>query len=297
MDRKHLAQWRALAAAVCVSALAGCGGGGGDADTAAGTETSVSATHAQAAELVGSASSWVAPSTLADLSGWKLTLPTDAYGGTGGIGGIQYPAVTLNPDKLVAGYMDAHFHGDAQGRIVFVAPANGAVTTPGSGSNHTRSELREYFQGAGADAAGYWTSGTGTLNASCDILSTASTARTIIIGQLRTAQRNLALIVYRPDLRKVGVDVYASNAEGSTHAITWLKSNVGLGQRLTYSLSLQGGRLTATVNGVNASFVTDGSWAGSGLAFKIGAYHTVPNTGNPPDAVTTLACASFSVSH
>lgn len=295
MDRKHLARLRAVAMAVSVLALAGCGGGE-DRDAAAPPDDTTRATTLLQSGSVDS-SNWQVPATLADFSGWKLTLPTDAYGGTGGIDGVQYPAVTLNPDKLVAGYVDAHFHGDAQGRIVFSAPANGAVTTPGSGSNHTRSELREYFQGPGATDAGYWTSGTGTLTANCEIRAAASTARTIIIGQLRTAERNLALIVYRPDLRKVGVDVYASNTEGSPHAITWLRSNVRLGQRLDYSLRLANGVLTATAGSASASFTADASWAGAGLAFKLGAYHTAPNTGNPPDAVTTLVCARFGVTH
>ena len=295
MDRRHLPRLRAAAMAMGVLALAACGGGGDASDATAIADATVAPTALQAAAL--DSSSWQVPATLADFSGWKLTLPTDIYGGTGGIDGVQYPAVTLNPDKLVAGYVGPHFYGDTVGRIVFTAPANGAVTTPGSGSNHTRSELREFYQGAGADAAGYWTSGKGTLTASCELQSVASTTKTIIIGQLRTADRNLASIVYRADLRKVGVDVYATNAAGSAHATTWLKANVGLNQRLDYSLRLAGGVVTATVNGATASFRTDGSWAGDGLAFKLGAYHTVPNTGNPPEAATVLACSRFGVSH
>ena len=103
---------------------------------------------------------WIAPSSYAqfDFSKWKLQLPIDQYGGTGGLNNIQYANVEVQPAQLTTGFTDAYFYGDAMGDVIFTAPSNGAVTTPGVGSDHTRSELREIYTGAGADSNSDWNS-------------------------------------------------------------------------------------------------------------------------------------------
>jgi hypothetical protein len=274
--------------------LAACGGGGpasGSSDAG-----SIAAPAVQAA--VVSVPTWVAPASLGtfDFSGWKLTLPVDAYGGTGGTNGTQYPAQTLLPQQLVGGYASAWFHADDQGRTVFDAPANGAVTTPGVGSDHTRSELREDYTGPGATTNGDWT-GAGTLAASCAVHQVASASKSAIIGQLRSDGHDFALVMYRSATRDVAVDVYATNLSGSTHAATVLATNVDVDQAIAYSLSFDRSVLTATINGATRSFPADASWVGAPLYFKVGAYHLAPNTGNPPDDATVVACSRFAVTH
>jgi hypothetical protein len=273
---------RALALLAFLPVLAACGGGGSDPVLA----------PAASAPAVTAVAGWIAPATLRqfDLSAWKLNLPVDAGGASTGA------AQTLSPEQLVAGYASAWFHADAQGRIVFTAPANGAVTTPGVGSDHTRSELREFHRGPGADANGYWT-GAGTLAATCSVQAVASAARTVIIGQLRSEAHDLALLVLRPATGEVAIDVYARPASDSPHAASTLLAGATLGQPLQYTLSLAGGTLTASVNGASRAMVLDPAWGSVPLAFKLGAYHTAPSSGNAPDDATVVACSAFALTH
>src|SRR4051812_46287458 len=230
---------KSLPLTVIVLSLAACGGGGSGDDVPTAENT---------AGATLSATVLAAPSTAFDLSAYKLTLPIDRDGGTGGTGGTEFSAWTLNPEQLVAGFTDSYFRMEAGGALVFTAPANGAVTTPGSGSDHTRSELREFHR-SGFEANGDWI-GVGALSADCIIRAAASTAPTIIVGQLRSEQQSLATIVYRPSTRQLGVDMYTRNEAGSPHVTTWFASGVPVGQPISYTMALAGGVLTAAVNGI-----------------------------------------------
>jgi hypothetical protein len=278
------------AAAACLAALlAACGGGGGG-DTAAEAPGVVPTASALSA--------WIVPASLPafDLSGFKLTLPVDRYGGTGGIDGTQYAAVTLNSTQLVAGYADASFHADKQGRVVFTAPANGAVTTPGSGTDHTRSELREFHRGAGSDADGYWV-GSGVLRAQCAVQAVAASATRAFVGQVRSADFILALLAYRPATRDVAIDVYQSPVAGSAHASTVLATNVAPGDAIAYEFSVDHGALQVSVNGTTRSFTVDAAWAATPVAFKLGAYHNAPSTGNAAGDATAVAFTRWNITH
>lgn len=270
MHRSALGRRAALSAVSLVTALllSACGGG-----TSTPTATPIAAV---------------------DLARWKLDLPVDASGGTGGIDGVQYAARTVLPDALVAGFSDAWFQVDAQGSIVFTAPANGAVTTPGVGTDHTRSELREFERNG--DAQGDWT-GRGTLAATCEVRQVASASPVAIIGQLRSEGHVFAQMQYRTASRDVAVDVYQANATGSAHAATVLATGVSLSQAIMYALSFDGAMLTATVNGATRTFAVDAGWASAPLYFKVGAYHSAPNTGNPPGDATVVACSRIAVTH
>jgi hypothetical protein len=270
-----------LLTAVAVQ-LGACGGGGGDAPSVAAPAQS---------------SAWPAPANLPgfELSGWKLTLPVDASGGAGGANGAELPAQTLSPQQLVGGYASEWFHADAQRRIVFVAPANGVVTTPGVGSDHTRSELREVARTASANVDGYWV-GSGTLSASCAVLGTASRAATVVVGQLRSAQHDFATLIYRPSTGEVALDMYAADQDASAHSASALATGLPLGSPIDYTISFARGELTVAVNGASRSFLAQG-WSASALAFKVGAYHTAPNTGNAPNDATVVACSRFAVTH
>ena len=269
--------------------LAACGGGGSSAPDAAAAPSAAPAPTA-ATSVIAAAT----PASLMDLSGWKLNLPVDAYGGTGGTDGLQYPARTVLPQELVAGFSDDFFRADAQGRIVFTAPANGAVTTPGNSSDHTRSELREFDRNG--DAKGDWT-GAGSLSATCEVQQVASASTKAIFGQLKGENHVFAQLQYRVATQDLAVDVYHSDTDGSSHAATVLVPAVALGQPIAYTLSFSGGVLTATANGASRSFPVDGSWNTAPLYFKVGAYHGAPNTGNPAQDHTTVTCSGIAVAH
>ena len=279
-----LSRSRLAGTILLASTLAACGGGGGSAPEAA----------SQAAPAGGVSTTAVAaqvtPAGLMDLSGWKLNLPID----TAGAAITQNAARTVLPQELVAGFSDDFFHADDQGHIVFTAPANGAVTTPGVGTDHTRSELREFDRQG--DAKGDWTA-SGALSATCAIRQVASASPIAVIGQLRSENHVFAQVVYRVATQDVAVDVYQGDIDGSRHAVTSLVSAIGLGQPVPYTLSFTAGVLTATANGTSRSFAVDTSWNVAPLYFKVGAYHTAPNTGNPAGDATSVACSGIAVTH
>ena len=63
-----------------------------------------------------------------DLSKWKLDLPVDRNGGKGGVNGIEIASQTIASAQLLNNFADPYFYADSQHRLVFTAPANGAVT-------------------------------------------------------------------------------------------------------------------------------------------------------------------------
>ncbi|HKD74510.1 MAG TPA: hypothetical protein VKB76_03410, partial [Ktedonobacterales bacterium] len=54
----------------------------------------------------------IPPSRYFNFTGWKLQLPIDQYGGTGGVNNIQYPDVEISSSALVAGFDDPYFYAD-----------------------------------------------------------------------------------------------------------------------------------------------------------------------------------------
>lgn len=251
--------------------------------------------------------SWIAPSTYPqfDFSQWKLTLPIDQYGETGGTNGTQYEAYTIYPAQLVAGFVDLYFYADASGNIIFTAPSNGATTSPGSGSDHTRSELRELYTGSHADSNSDWNSTIGgTLTATCRVLSVAAKSDEATIGQIHGQSYVFMLIIYRPAYKDIAVDVYTTNGSSSAHPRTSLLTGVSLGDTVTYSIHYAGSTITTTAKDVTTNAATqtlisspDSTWAGTGVYFKLGAYHSVTNTGNAAGDQTQVSFSAFAVSH
>jgi hypothetical protein len=286
----------ALSASLAV-ALTACGGGGGSSPEASSAPTTAVASTIDVPIPVSTSADAPAaptPAALMDLSGWKLNLPIDANGGTGGADGVQYTARTVLPQELAAGFTDEFFQVDAQGRILFTAPANGAVTTPGVGSDHTRSELREFHRNG--DAKGDWT-GSGALSATCEVQQVASASKNAVIGQLRSETHVFAQMLYRVATQDVAVDVYQSDIDGSRHAATVLLPAFAPGQPIAYTMSLAGGVLTASANGVSRQFTVDSTWTSAPLYFKVGAYHGAPNVGNPAGDKTVVACSRIAITH
>lgn len=135
------------------------------------------------------------------------------------------------------------------------------------------------------------------LTATCTVQAVASSSDVAIIGQLRGDTNDLALVMYRPSHHDVAVDVYEANASGSAHVRTPVATNVNLGDAISHGLALQGGVLTANVNGQTQSFTIGASWAGVPHYFKLGAYHAAPNTGNAGNDLTMVSFSQFAVQH
>jgi len=255
-------------------------------------------TSTEAITIAGSLSS---PSNYFDLSGVKLQLPIDIYGGTGGVNNIQYAEAEVTSAQLVAGYASPYFYGDASNRMVFMAPSNGAVSTPGSGSDHTRSELRELYAGAGADSNNDWNSAIGgTLTATMTVQATSADSDEATIAQIHNQSYVFVLLLYRPANRDIAFDLYSSLGS-STHVRTSMVQNVNLGDVLSYSINYKGNNIAVTVTTASQTktqnFAVDPSWAGTPVYFKLGAYSAAPNIGNPAGDKTQTAFTSFAITH
>ena len=237
------------------------------------------------------------PSQYFNLGGWKLGLPVDSSGGTGGVNGIQFPAATISSSQLTAGFTNEFFYANSGGQLYFTAPSNGAVTTPGSGSDHTRSELREIYTGPGTDANNDWNSAIGgTLTATCSVLSVSANASEATIGQIHNQSVAFALLIYRPAQRDVALSLYTTLSSGVAQR-TSILGNIAFSDKITYSIVYSGNTLIATVNGTTQSFTVDSSWTGTPMYFKLGAYHSAPNIGNPSGDATQVIFSTFNVSH
>ena len=265
------------------------------------------ATIGAATETVNITGSLAPPSSLFSFTfptgTWKLQLPIDQFGGTGGTNNIQYASIEENTAALTAGFVDPYFYTDtttyagASSHIVFVAPSNGAVTTPGTGSDHTRSELRELYTGTGADSNSDWNSAIGgTLTANCVVQAVSAASDEATIGQIHNQSYVFILLLYRPTQKDVAIDIYSSLGS-STHTRTSMVQNVKIGDAISYSLTYKNNLLNVTVNGTTQSFAIDPSWAGTPMYFKLGAYHAAPNIGNPAGDKTQVAFSSFAVTH
>jgi len=241
-------------------------------------------TSTEAITIAGSLSS---PSNYFDLSGVKLQLPIDIYGGTGGVNNIQYAEAEVTSAQLVAGYASPYFYG--------------AVSTPGSGSDHTRSELRELYAGAGADSNNDWNSAIGgTLTATMTVQATSADSDEATIAQIHNQSYVFVLLLYRPANRDIAFDLYSSLGS-STHVRTSMVQNVNLGDVLSYSINYKGNNIAVTVTTASQTktqnFAVDPSWAGTPVYFKLGAYSAAPNIGNPAGDKTQTAFTSFAITH
>lgn len=82
------------------------------------------------------------PKDILNLAPWKLCIPIDASGSNTG------SAKIIDSTALKAGYTSSWFYTSSDNGVVFWCPTDGATTTPGSGSDHPRTELSEYRQWA-----------------------------------------------------------------------------------------------------------------------------------------------------
>lgn len=229
------------------------------------------------------------PATMFDLSHFKLTLPVNSTGGTTGT------AATIRTKELVGypGYASEYFQTGALGTLEFFSPTNGA-TTSGSSSSHTRSELRELYTATGPTE---WTNRIGgTLTATCRIRQASVNSDEAVIGQIHGLSSILVLIDYNPRKQQVEAKVYSSPSNSQT-TVYPMKTNVAIGDRIAYSVQWIGSTLSVTVNGATRNWTTASNWNNVPVYFKLGAYSSAPNTGNPASDATKVSFERFYVQH
>lgn len=232
----------------------------------------------------------VPPNTLFDLSHFKLTLPINSLGGTSGTAyTVRNPQLNGRP-----GYFSDYFYSDSNGAMVFYAPSNGAATSPGSGSDHTRSELREEYNVGGKTE---WTNAVGgTLSARVRVNKVAINSDEAVIAQIHGLSEMMLLLAYNPLTRNIELKRYETpTSTRSTMQI--VASNVLLGAAIRYRIQWIGSLLSVTVNQKVSTFWVSSAWDGVPVYFKAGAYSAANNKGNPVGDATKVSFYELHVQH
>ncbi len=215
------------------------------------------------------------PSTLLDLTNWKLTLP---------IGGSHKPTEIEQP--ALAGYsVSPYFVLNPAGTgVVFQANAGGVTT---SNSGYPRSELREMTGGGRDEASWSTTSGTSTM-----VVREAVTHLTVAKPQVTVAQVHDD----EDDVLVVRLDgphhLYAEH-DGTNYGD--LDTGYQLGTAFTVQVTASGGHIRISYNGVPK---VDYAKSSSGDYFKAGCYtQSNPDKGDAADAYAQVVIYALTVTH
>jgi len=215
----------------------------------------------------------VDPSSILDLSHWKLTLPVDANHGTSG------EAAEIAAAQLAAGYMSGYFCTSTSGGVKFWAPVNGATTDD---SEYPRSELRQMLDPNDDNANWSPDTYTASLAATLTIERVPSSTRKVVIGQVHGFQSNAYIklrYLYDPDTHTGSLAALVN--ESPTSGTTNMGSIGGLpiGQPFTYSIKVSQRVFTIRVNGqVLTSFHVHYGWLHEPMYFKAGMYDQANGT-------------------
>jgi hypothetical protein len=224
-----------------------------------------------------------------DMRVWRLTIPVNSTGGTTG------NAATIPSSALVAGYTSPFFYTSASGAMTFLSPANGATSSPGSGSDHTRSELRELAAIAGRSGFEWTIENGGKLEATCTVQRT-NTSGEATIGQIHGLSSIMLILAFYPSKTLLRANVYRTPKNDVVDRYD-LDTSAMLNKELSYSIDVRGNMMTLKAGGSTKNVVIDPSWNGAPVYFKAGAYSSAPNVGNASTDATQVAFTQLVVSH
>ena len=216
----------------------------------------------------------VAPSSILDLSHWKLTLPVDAHHGTSG------EAAEVQAADLTDGYSSGYFGADPTGGVRFWAPVDGATTDD---SAYPRSELR-YMLDPDDDNANWvpdeWRAG---LAARLVVERVPASTHKVVVGQIHGFQTNAFIKLryqYDPDAHTGSIAALVNedpDATGSTNFGS--VGGIPTGEPFTYSITVLDREITIKVNGaVLTSFHVQRGWLHVPMYFKAGSYDQANGT-------------------
>ena len=216
------------------------------------------------------------PSSLLNLSNWKLTLPVDtSHAGS--------PDEIRQPE--LASFQDSNYFyvNGARDGVVFTAHCGGATT---SGSGYPRSELREMTSGGSANASWSTTSGTHTMEIRQAITHLPVAKPHVVTGQIHDASDDV--IVFRLEGSTLFVD---ENGERGPV----LTSNYQLGTVFTTKFVARNGGVEIYYNG---QYIYTYSVSTSGCYFKAGCY-TQSNTerGDSASAYGQVVIYNLTITH
>lgn len=187
------------------------------------------------------------PSSILNLTNWKITLPTGSSGS---------PTEILQP-KL-ATYSDSHF-GVSGSHVLFTAPCNGVTT---SGSSYPRSELRE-MKNSGKDKASWSNkSQTRTLDLDMAFAHLPSNKPHVVGGQIHGADDDITV------LRLEGSKLYVTKGDDPHWQL--ITASYVLGTRFTFQFKARPGGIDFNYNAGAWTHTLSGNYYG--CYFKAGCY-------------------------
>jgi hypothetical protein len=224
------------------------------------------------------------PSSVLDLTNWKLTLPVEAPG--------SEIAREIKQPQLNS-YSDPFFGVDSTGKgVVFTGPIDGATT---SGSNYPRSELREMTDGGTKNASWSTTDGSHTMSVTEAITELPPVKPEVVAAQIHSPDADVIEIEasgknpLRPGTVKLGV-----RFEGTTQA-RLLNPTYVLGERFKITLKAAAGRIKVAYNDQTILVFDDNA---SGMYFKAGTYtQSNPSKGDEPPAAGQVIIYRLVVTH
>lgn len=185
------------------------------------------------------------PSSIINLSSWKLTLPTGKKG---------KPTEVTQP-KLNT-YSDGNFNVSGSS-VIFMAPTTGVTT---SGSSYSRSELREMKPGGKTIASWSNKRTTRTMELTQAILEAPSGKPEVVAGQIHGASDDLCVLLYSSG------KLYVRVGDTEKHLVD---GSYTLGTYFTFRFKARPGGIEFWYNGV-LKHTMNGNF--SGLYFKAGCY-------------------------
>jgi len=234
----------------------------------------------------------IKPYQVVDLSPYTLTLPINSNG----LEQMGTTAISISNSKLLSGYQSTYFKTTSDTGIVFWCPIDGATTSPGSGSDHPRTELFESAVWSNNQSA--------SLSAQLSINQYPSVSKNIIIGQLHgggTVYKTYPFVMLNIKSGTLTATVKGElTGNLNTKKITLLQ-NVALNKKLSYTITCTGTNIsfTASCNGAtgvgNWTTPIPTSWINGMVHFSAGDY--VQDTGTNSSDGGKVTFYKLSINH
>ncbi|MEQ5839386.1 polysaccharide lyase family 7 protein [Paraburkholderia acidicola] len=262
-----------LIAVLSGSMLVACGGGGSSDGVPA---AALKQLDQNASVVQPDLSTSSPPGSNFNLAPFTLQLPT------GSSGDID----TVSSSRLTGGYTDKpYFYTDSSdGSMVMMDPTQGWTT---SGSLHPRTELHEN--------ATWSTAGTNRMNATVAVTQVPDHTTVGQIFQGSGPSKPLCELQFTSGgVVKLLLESTNQGGKSNTYTIT----NVAVGTKFTYELSLSGTTVTVKVNSTTKTYTMDSSFDGENFYFKAGDYDQSAVSGTPlTTAGTVVKFYALSLTH
>lgn len=226
------------------------------------------------------AGSGPAPSSVLNLTNWKLTLPTDGCDSGSWADEVTQPQLSSFRDAT------AFFVNAAKTGVVFRARVDGARTS--SNTKYPRSELRE-MKNTGEDRADWSNAagkGTHVMTLEAAITNTPKTKPEVVAAQIHDDSDDVIMI--RLYGKRLVVDAEDSRVQ------LLLDGDYVLGTRFKVTIAAANGRIRVTYND---SRVVDYQRSSSGMYFKAGCYTLSNTTFDSPTDYGQVVIYRLAVSH